>query len=356
MVGPRSGEGKGSVANVLPNDKRLDVLAQLVKNAGARNTSDVTGVHRDTIGRFAERVGVGCRRLHNRLVRDLVCAFVDMDEQHSWCFKRQQNVPEGVDDTLIGEQWTWAALCRTSKLTIEWVVGKRNAEHADELVGDTRARLAVMPQLTTDGCQLYEGPIARHFGYSVPYIQTVKNYSERPSKTATGEKFSPKRGTDFIVKRAIFGAPSFEKATTYAIERSNGTNRCWNARLNRRTLKFSKKLERHEASIALMYTFRNFCHVQRNMTRKGTAAMVAGITDHIWELAELMEAALAEPEGEMPHAKPLVIPRPESPARELPGDRGWLRVLPGGDQPSAPTAPPAAPPPACRRSRASAEK
>ena len=128
------------MANVLDNEKRLHVLAQLVNNAGVRNTSDVTGVHRDTIGRFAERVGEGCARLHDRLVRDLSPAFVDMDEQHSWVYRRQQNIPEGIDDALIGEQWTWASICRTSKLTISWAVGKRNAAHADELVGDTRAR------------------------------------------------------------------------------------------------------------------------------------------------------------------------------------------------------------------------
>jgi IS1 family transposase len=340
MVQP-FGEGN-PVANVLDDERRLAVLAALVQNSGVRGAESTTGVHRDTIGRFAERVGGGCARLHNRLVRDLSCAFVDMDEQHSWCFKRQQNIPEGADATLIGEQWTWAALCRTSKLTIAWCVGKRNAEHADELVAAVRARLATMPQITTDGCALYEEPIGRHFGYAVPYIQTIKNYTERPSRTATGEKYGPKRGVDFIQKRAIFGAPSFEKATTYAIERSNGTNRCWNARLNRRTLKFSKDLDRHKASVALMYVYRNLCHIQRNMKDR-TAAMAAGVTDHVWDLAELMEAALAEPAGEKPTAQPLTIPKPATVARALPEGRGWLQVV--GGNPAAPSHGPVATPP-----------
>jgi IS1 family transposase len=330
------------VAHVLPNEKRLAVLAALVQNSGVRGAESTTGVHRDTIGRFAERIGFGCARLHDRIVRDIASAFVDMDEQHSWCFKRQQNVPEGVDDALIGEQWTWAALCRMSKLTLAWCVGKRNAEHADELVADVRARLVTMPQITTDGCALYEEPIGRHFGYAVPYIQTVKNYSAKGSRTGTGEKFSPKRGVDFIQKRAIFGAPNFDKATTYAIERSNGTNRCWNARLNRRTLKFSKDLDRHKASIALQYVYRNLCHIQRN--EDVSAGVLAGITDHVWSLEELMEAALAEPMGEKPTPKPLAIPRPVGPARELPGGRGFLSVVKGGGEPTAPpAAPPAAP-------------
>lgn len=334
-------QGEGPVANVLTDEKRLLVLAALVNGSGVRCTERMTGVHQDTIGRFAERIGIGCQRIHDRMVRDLSCAFVDMDEQHSWCFKRQQNVPEGVDDSLIGEQWTWAALDRTSKLTIAWCVGKRDHVQADALVADTRARLATMPQITTDGCGLYEAPILLYFGYAVPYIQTVKNYAERPSKTGTGEKFSPKRGVDFIQKRAIFGAPSFEKATTYAIERSNLTNRTWNARLNRRTLKFSKDLDRHKASVALQYVYRNLCWIERK--QDGTAAMLAGVTSTVWSLEELMEAALSEPVGDRPQIRPLAIPRPEGPARELPEGRGWLRVLPGGGEPAGPAAPPAAP-------------
>lgn len=332
------------MANVLPAEKRLAVLAALVNNSGARGAAEQTGVHRDTIGRFAERVGDGCARLHDRLVCDLSCAFVDMDEQHSWCSKRQQNLTEKDDESVTGEQWTWAALCRTSKLTISWTVGKRTQAQADVLVADVRARLATMPQITTDGCPLYAAPILLNFGYAVPYIQTIKQVSDRGSRTPTGEKFSPKRGVDFILKRAIFGAPSFEKATTYAIERSNGTNRCWNARLNRRTLKFSKDLDRHKASMALMYVYRNLCHVQRNMTRQGTAAMVAGITDHVWDLAELMEAALAEPAGEKPVPQPLTIPKPVTVARALPEGRGWLQVVGALHGPAAPSPAPATPP------------
>ena len=59
----------------------------------------MTGVHRDTIGRFAFAMGEGCARLHDRIVRDLACALVDMDEQHSWCTKRQQNIPDDAPDT-----------------------------------------------------------------------------------------------------------------------------------------------------------------------------------------------------------------------------------------------------------------
>src|SRR5262249_40206908 len=158
---------------------------------------------------------------------DLTSPLVDMDEQHSWVGVRAKNVkPERHDESVVGEQWTWVALCRVSKLVIAWVVGKRDQAHADALVADVRGRLLVMPQFTTDGRRLYESPIELNFGVAAPYVQTVKHYTSRGSNTATGEKFAPRRGVDFIEKRIVSGAAGVDlgKATTYAVERSNGTN------------------------------------------------------------------------------------------------------------------------------------
>ncbi|XXT17948.1 IS1 family transposase [Sorangium sp. So ce429] len=326
------------MANVLPAERRLEVLAALVNGTSIRAASRMTGVHQDTIGRFGQLVGEGCARLHDRMVRDLTSPLVDLDEQHSWVSRRQNKVdPASADATDVGEQWTWAAICRTSKLIIAWHVGKRDQESADALVEDVRARLVVMPQITTDGLALYAQPIAANFGPAAPYMQTVKNFSARLGKPGVSEKYAVPRGVDFVQKRAVSGTPDPAKATNYAIERSNLTARQWNARLRRRTLAFSKKLSRHCAAVALHYVYTNLCHIPRNM--RITPAMAAGITDTVWTLEMLMDAALAEPAGEKPEPQPLAIPKPEGTARALPAGRGWLRVLPGGSAPSAPSAP-----------------
>jgi IS1 family transposase len=314
------------VSNVLAYEKRLDVLGSLVGGAGMRRTAERTGVHRDTIGRFAFAMGVGCQRLHDAVVRNVAAHFVDLDEQHSWTRKRQVNVnPERDDVRVIGERWTWASICRSSKLTIAWHVGKRTAESADALVADTRARLCVMPQLTTDGLDLYVEPIGRHFGYGVDYAQMVKRPREGGGK--------------FLEKRIIFGAPDLAKTTTYAIERSNLTNRTWNARLIRRTLCFSKDVDRHDASIALAYVYRNLCHVPER--QKETAGMAANVTDHIWDLEELMVAALEAADVGKPQPRPLTFRVPTTTARELPAGRGYMRVVPSGGGAAAPSTTPA---------------
>lgn len=330
------------MANVLPEEKRLEVLAVLVNGGSVRAAERQTGVHRDTIVRFTLAFGEGCERLHDRLAQDLTCPLVDFDEQHSWCGKRQAHVDPERDNAEVGEQWTWSSICRASQLTIAWHIGKRDAAGADAIVGNTRARLVVMPQIATDGLGLYEAAILRHFGYAVPYVQTVKRFAQGGGRPGVAEKFSHAKGVDFIEKRVIFGAPDLSKATTYAIERSHLTSRQWNARLHRRTLAFSKRVESHRASIAVQHVYRNLCHIPRNM--RVTPAMAAGVTDKVWSLSDLMVTALSEVPGERPSPKPLVIPRPDGTARELPGGRGWLRVVSGGSGAPSPAPAPATPP------------
>jgi hypothetical protein len=57
-------------------------------------------------------------------------------------------------------------------------------------------------------------------------------------------------------------------------------------RFTRLTNAFSKKWENHWAALCLYFAYYNFCRIHR--TIRVTPAMEAGITDHVWELAELL--------------------------------------------------------------------
>jgi hypothetical protein len=48
-------------------------------------------------------------------------------------------------------------------------------------------------------------------------------------------------------------------------------------------------LENHRAAIALHFAHYNFC--RRHQTLRMTPAMAAGVTDHIWDMRELLEQA-----------------------------------------------------------------
>ncbi|MGA2131197.1 MAG: IS1 family transposase [Bryobacteraceae bacterium] len=69
-------------------------------------------------------------------------------------------------------------------------------------------------------------------------------------------------------------------------ERHNLTMRMQIRRLTRLTNAFSKKLENHRAAVALHFAWYNLCQIHGSL--KVTPAMEAGITNHVWNVAELL--------------------------------------------------------------------
>ena len=61
-------------------------------------------------------------------------------------------------------------------------------------------------------------------------------------------------------------------------------------RFTRLTNAFSKKLENHKAAVALYVAHYNLCRVHE--TLRITPAMQLGVTDHVWTISELVDAAL----------------------------------------------------------------
>ncbi len=54
---------------------------------------------------------------------------------------------------------------------------------------------------------------------------------------------------------------------------------------------FSKKLRNHKAAVALYVAHYNLCRVHE--TLQITPAMALGVTGHIWDIGELIDAALS---------------------------------------------------------------
>ncbi len=328
--------------NVLPTEKRLRVLAALVDGNSVRAIERMTDVHQRTIRRFALNLGEGAQRFHNKHVRNLRPSLLALDEVWSYVFKKQARVVEG-DSPDVGEAYTFAGIDPTSRLAISWCVGKRNQATADAFMADLRSRVVTMPQITTDGFAPYVSAVGAEFGPAVDFAQTVKNYSSR-GRRDDDHRYEPPRGIDFITKKIVYGAPDLDKASTALVERLNGTTRHFVGRMRRLSYAFSKTLAGHKAAMTLHYVHYNYCHVVR--TLRVTPAVQAGLTDHVWELGELMEALLTAEPCERPEKVPLEHRTPDAPARPLPNGRGFLRLVGGasGPSPSAPTPPPSAAP------------
>ena len=57
-------------------------------------------------------------------------------------------------------------------------------------------------------------------------------------------------------------------------------------RFTRLTNAFSKKIENLEANVALYFMHYNFCKIHGSL--RVTPAMEAGISDHVWTMAEIV--------------------------------------------------------------------
>ena len=344
----RTSRQNGKVrVSLLSLAKRSEVIAHLCEGAGIRPTSRLTNVSQPTILSLLLKVGAGCDRLHDRHVRDLDIRDIQADEIWSYIQKKQARL-KPTDDPTFGDAYTWLALARAQKIIISYRVGKRDEASAMLFAADLRARLVTVPQVSTDGFVSYATAIGQHFE-AVDLGQVVKNYSRSPRRVRDGQhtdhRYEPPRDP-FAVRTPIFGAPDMGRICTSHVERLNLDVRMSTRRLTRLCNGFSRKLTHHTAAISLFVAFHNFCRIHGAL--RCTPAMEAGITSTVWSVEQLVERALevagevAAPPVKVPLRMPAAAPgAPAAPVRELPGGRGFLRLVSGG---AAPKVPPPSPP------------
>ncbi|WP_437877544.1 IS1 family transposase [Sorangium sp. So ce513] len=323
--GPAPGE-RQAVPAPLPLETRVRVVAALCEGNSIRATARMIGVDKETVMVLALRVGEGCARLHNRMMRDIAAHVIQIDEMWSYIQKKEARVTE-KDPAEHGSAYLFVAIDANTKLAISFHVGKREDGSTWDFVADLRSRLSVVPHVTSDGWQPYIAAINRHFGGAVDYGQCVKHYSRKPRRD-DDHRYEPPRDP-FITKTPISGAPRDELMSTSYVERFNLTTRHTVGRTRRLCLAFSKTIRGHRAAVALGICYYNF--VKLHGTLETTPAVAARLVQSPWTLAALETAALAEGETAPPEPQPLKLQvRPgatEKPARELPGGRGFLRLV-----------------------------
>lgn len=306
--------------NVLPVARQVEIITCLVDGVGIRATSRLTDADRETVGRLALLVGEGCLRLHDRLFRGLHCSALQLDEQHSWVHTRQPHLKTTDPVDVWGEQWTFVALDIASRAVVSWLIGKRTGDNAATFAKDLRRRVLGAPMLSSDGFKPYIPAVEDAFGLECRYGQLVKEYETR----SNGREGNYKGAVPVVIR----GKVDKREINTSYVERANLTTRQTARRFGRQTLAHSKKLRNHTAAVGLHFAHYNLARVHTSL--RVTPAMQLGVTKHVWTVAELVEAALAEPE---PQRTPPVEPeRPkESPFQMLlPGMQPALRVVRGG--------------------------
>ena len=230
-------------------------------------------VDKNTTRDLGLRVGEGCALLHDRIVRGVSAHVLECDERWSFIHTKEARVNPEKDPAEWGDVYTFVALDAVSKLAVAYYVGKRDEQAADAFVGDLRARLTVVPHISTDGFAPYTAAIRNWFLGSADYGQVVKNY-RTGSKRGPDHRYEPPRDP-FITKTPVMGAPDVSSLCTSHIERQNLTMRHIVGRTRRLCLAFSKTLRGHRAAEALGFAAYNFVRIHasigsRRRTSSGT--------------------------------------------------------------------------------------
>jgi len=278
--------------NRLNTDERTRVVTSLVEGNSLRATARMCDVAFNTVLKLLPEIGQVCVDYQRRMLVNLPCKRLQCDEIWSFCYAKEKNVPQELRGKHgYGDAWTWVAIDAETKLVPCWRVGARDAWTAQHFMYDLASRLANRVQLTTDGHRTYLEAVDLAFGTEIDYAMLVKLYSS--DKGESEVRYSP---AECIGCREIpiTGQPKRRYISTSYAERQNLTMRMQMRRFTRLTNAFSKRVENHEAAIALHFMHYNFCRVRQ--TLRVTPAMEAGVADHVWSIQEIVELLDAQSE------------------------------------------------------------
>jgi IS1 family transposase len=238
---------------------------------------------------------------------------VQFDEKWAFVAKKQKNCdPTDPDDDHCGDYWDYVAFDPEHKLVLAVIPGARCEENAHAIVSEVEQRLGGVPPelMTSDEYPAYQTAIEEVFSEPVPpppgrrpgrprivperrvsdevVYATVHKHRENNRVVAVDQR--QVLGTPGDLEEALGRSTASHRVNTSFVERHNGTDRGRNARKARKTYRFSKDWQVHEAMTYLtMYSY-NFCWCVRTLRVKDeqgrwqerSPAMAAGLTDHVW--------------------------------------------------------------------------
>lgn len=249
---------------------------------------------------------------------------VQFDEKWSFVHKKQKNCdPTDPADDHHGDYWDYVAYDPEHRLVLAVIPGARTEENGVAIVEEVAGRLGGEPPelMTSDEYPVYEPAIRDTFGEPVPAERKPGRPRVVPERRvpegvvyATVHKHRENGRVVAVEPRLVFGSEEeLEEAlgesrassvvNTSFVERQNATDRHRNARKGRKTYRFSKDWQVHEAMTYLTLYGYNFCWCVRTLRVKDeegrwqqrTPALAAGLTDHVWTWREWFTRPAVQP-------------------------------------------------------------
>ena len=290
------------VANVLKFSKRVAVIHALCEGTSIRATARLCKVDKDVVMRLGNTVGEGCAKLHDRMMRGVRPAYIEVDECWAFVFcKQKTKIRKKSKIVGHGDAYTMFAIDNETKLVPSYITATRSMVTATKVMKDLRARTVGKYQMSVDGWPDWIEAVRRAFGHNGVHLgQTVKEYQRKKDTSTPERKYSPSR-VKTITRTKVFGEPEEEMISTAKAEQKNLDTRMRTRRLTRLTNAFSKKARNLRAALHMHFFHYNFV---REHGAHGTApAVQAKLIKRPWTLEEMVTAAL-EAAGEKAETRP----------------------------------------------------
>lgn len=270
--------------NKLSTQDRVAILNALSEGVGINAASRITGNSKNTVLKLLADAGEACALYQDRVMRNLSCKLVQVDEIWSFVGAKAKNVKDGHPDSY-GDCYTFTAIDSETKLMPCWLVGVRSRECCFEFMADLASRMANRIQLTTDGFAGYPDAVDEAFRGQVDYGMLNKSYNTPAKVYEASRRYSP---PEFVTcsKSVVNGNPDMDKVSTSHVERANLSMRMGMRRFTRLTNAFSKKLENHMHAVSFYFMVYNFVKIHKSI--KTTPAMEAGVTDFLWSMEDIV--------------------------------------------------------------------
>ena len=266
------------------SEKALMGVQLLIEGNSIRSVQRITGVDQNTIFKILVLAGERCEKVMGRLIVNVPVRDVECDEIWGFIQKKEAHKsPKEAHNNSIGDAYCFVAIERNTKLVLNFALGRRDTATTQIFIEGLRAATSRQHfQITTDGFQPYVPAISDTLADRVSFARLIKVYKNNPEDQ---RRYSPGEVVE-VEAVPVFGNPDPDRICTSIVERQNLTIRMQMRRLTRLTNAFSKKWENLWAAYCLHFAYYNFCRVHRSL--RVTPAMETKITDHIWEISELL--------------------------------------------------------------------
>jgi hypothetical protein len=110
--------------NKLDRKTRAQILHLLCEGSSIRAVTRLTGASKNTVSKLLVDAGRACAAYQDRVLRNLTCKRVQVDEIWSFVRVKGGNVAKAKVASLdAGDVWTWIALDADTKLIASFTLG-----------------------------------------------------------------------------------------------------------------------------------------------------------------------------------------------------------------------------------------